>query len=216
MEPSRKRQEAEQKFPNLHEAVEAGDLSAVDDFLRQGADIGELDSRGAPPLQIAAARGHLEIAHLLVDHGADVNFLIMGGGTPLSGAARCLKPRIVEFLLSKGAQTDKRGGNGLFPLHCPFQPDVAAVRQQLECIRLLAANGADINARSDFGSTPLMKAAWFGNNDAAVELLRLGADPTLRDNRGRTAAMMAFERGHDELAHLLKCRAGASEGVDPG
>lgn len=207
----KKRRESAQKFANLHEAVEAGDLSAVTSLLLNGANASQVDDRGAPPLHIAAARGHLEIARLLVDNGANVDFLIEGGGSPLAGAARCLKPKLVEFLLSRGAHASKRGDGGVCALHCPFQPDVVAIDEQLACIRILIANGARINERTDSGSTPLMRAAWFGNTEAVEELLRLGADPTLQDIRGRTAAMMAFERGHDELAQLLKRRADKEE-----
>ena len=192
------------EFQTLHEAVEAGDVEAVKRLISNGAKVGELNDHRAPPLQYAAARGHLEIARILVDNGADVNFLIEGGGTPLMGAATCLKPKLIEFFLSKGAQPNKKGDGGLFPLACPFQPDVAAVDKQIECIRLLVSGGSRINERTDSGATPLMKAAWFGNRHAAEELLRLSANPKLKDNRGRTAAMLAFERGHDDLAKLLK------------
>jgi len=156
-----KRRETESKFANLHGAAEAGDLTAVRRLLRDGADVGELDGRGAPPLQIAAARGHLEIAGILVSKGADVNFLIEKGGTPLMGAAACLKPKLVEFLLSKGALPNKKGDGGRFPLCCPFQPDVAAVVEQLECIRLRIAAGASADEQTESGGTPLMHAAWF-------------------------------------------------------
>lgn len=188
----------------LNEAAEVGDIKAVKQLINAGADVRALDGHGAPPLQLAVARGHVEIARILVENGADVNFLIEEGGTPLMGAAHCLKPRSIEFLLSKEAQPNKKGYGGRFPLICPFQPDVAAVDQQIECIRLLVSAGAIINMRTDTGFTPLMKAAWFGNTQATEELLRLGADPKLKDNRGRTAAMLAFERGHDELANFLK------------
>jgi ankyrin repeat protein len=201
---SNRHQEPTEKFQTLHEAVDAGDVEAVKRFISKGAKVDELNEHGVPSLLYAAARGHLDVARILIDKGADVNFLIEEGGTPLMGAARCLKPRLIEFLLSKGAQPNKRGDGGLFPLACPFQPNVEAVDKQIECIRLLVSAGAGINDRTDSGATPLMNAAWYGNTLAAEELLRLGADPELRDNRGRTAAMMAFERGHDELAKLLK------------
>jgi len=196
--------EPEKEFQSLHEAADVGDVEGVRRMIGDGAKINGLNYLGAPPLQYAAARGHLDIARILVDNGADVNFRIEKGGTPLMGAASCLKPRSIEFLLSKGADPNKKGDGGLFPLACPFQPDVAAVDKQIECIRLLVSAGARINERTDSGGTPLMKAAWFGNTQAAEELLRLGADPKLKDNRSRTAAILAFERGHDELANLLK------------
>ena len=119
-------------------------------------------------------------------------------------ASACLQPTLVQFLLSSGAQPNKLGQGGRSPLECPFQPDVFAVARQLQCIDLLVANGAKINQRTDDGGTPLMSAAWFGNKEAVDRLLKLGADATLYNNRGRTAAMLAFERGHDELAKLLK------------
>ena len=109
-----------------------------------------------------------------------------------------------QFLLSNGADPNKKGIDGRFPLACPFQPDVAAVDKQIECIRLLVSAGARVNERDDSESTPLMHAVWSGNTQAVKELLRLGADPGLRDNDGKTAAMIAFERGHYELAKLLK------------
>lgn len=202
-----KRQTSEVKFTSLHEATEVGDYAAVQRLLRDGLNANAQDGRDATALHIAAAHGYLEIAKLLIDSGADVDFLIEEGGTPLMAASARFKPRMVEFLISNGAQPNKNGLDGRFPLVCAFQPDVVFVKEQIECIRSLIKHGAKVNECTDSGATPLMKAGWFGNMEAAEELLRLGADPTLRDNRGRTAAMMAFERGHDELAQLLKRRA---------
>jgi uncharacterized protein len=81
------------------------------------------------------------------------------------------------------------------------------VREQLECIRLLVAHGARVNERTDLGGTALMSAAWFGNREAVDELLRLGADSACRDYRGKTASVLASEKGYDELAKLLQDNA---------
>lgn len=52
-------------------------------------------------------------------------------------------------------------------------------------IDMLGKAGADLNARTNWGSTPLAYAA-SGNNAAAIVALRShGADPALADNRGR-------------------------------
>lgn len=201
-----KRREPKTRFVTLHEAVEAGDFNAVQQFLRDGTDPNAQDGRDATALHIAAAHGHLEIAKLLIESGANVDFLIEEGGTPLMAASARLKPEMIEFLISRGAQPNKKGHDGRFPLACPFHFGVVLVNEQLECIRGLVAHGANVNERTDTGGTPLMKGAWFGNREAVEELLKLGADPTLRDDRGRTAAMLAFERGHDDLAQLLKQR----------
>jgi ankyrin repeat protein len=193
---------------SLHEAVKIGDLPAVQKIIAAGVDVAEPDGRGAPALQLAAARGHLEIARLLIKSGADVNFVTEGMGTPLMGAAACLQPDMIKLLICHDADPNKKGFDGRFPLICPYRPGALAVDRQLKCIRLLVANGANVNERAADGGTPLMSAAWFGNNAAAVELLRLGADPSLRNANHETAAMRAAERGHEDLAKHLKPKFG--------
>jgi len=204
MEFWNKRREPHLEFASLHEAVEAGNYAAVHGFLRNGIDANAQDGRDATALHIAAACGRVEIGKLLIEYGADVDFLIDEGGTPLMAACAFSQAGMVEFLISKGAQPNKKGEGGRSPLQCSFQPDVIAVDEQLECIDLLVKSGAIVNDRTDSGNTPLMTAAWFGNREAVEELLRCGADAKLRNNGGETAAMLAFERGHDELAKFLK------------
>ena len=194
-------------FANIHDAVEAGDLANVEKFLNEGVAADAQDGRGATALHIAAARGHFEIAKVLIGEGADVNFLIVEGGTPLMAACSQTRPNLVQLLLMKGAEVNKKGHNGRSPLSCVFRPSVTLVHEQIECIRLLASYGVDLNGRTTDGGTPLMDAVWFGNREGVEELLALGADAALRDNVGKTAAMLAFERGFDDLAHLLKAHA---------
>jgi len=198
------------KFGSLHEAVEAGDLAAVQAFVRGGTDPNAQTANGATPLHLAAARGRLEIARFLIDSGSEVDFLIDEGGTPLMSAAAAVQPALIELLLSKGAQPGKKGNGGRSPITCLFQPAVVSMDNQLKCLGLLVERGAAVNDPSDSGLTPLMNAAWFGNLEAAKELLKQGADSSLKDQRGRTAAALAFERHHDSLAQLLAASAGES------
>jgi ankyrin repeat protein len=58
--------------------------------------------------------------------------------------------------------------------------------------RLLAA-GADIDAQTDFGDTPLIGACAKGNDAIARLLVERGADPGLADQEGRTARERAPE-----------------------
>jgi hypothetical protein len=59
------------------------------------------------------------------------------------------------------------------------------------------ANGADKNALSPRGGTPLTLAASAGHLDVIKMLLRSGANPNLADRRGKTPLMHAV--GHDWL-----------------
>lgn len=202
-----RRKKAKPQYSSIHHAVDAGDAIAVEELLEYGADVDSQDGRRATPLHIASGCGYLEIAKILIDHCASVDFLIDEGGTPLMAACSKTRPHLVELLLSNGADPNKKGLNGRSPLKCVFQPNVIRVEDQLICIQLLAKHGAIVDAAADDGTTPLMSAAWFGNREGVEALLSLGANSSLRDSRGRTAAMLAFERRFDELAILLKKRS---------
>jgi CubicO group peptidase (beta-lactamase class C family) len=74
--------------------------------------------------------------------------------------------------------------------------DVAAVQARIE-------EGADLDARDPFGSTPLMIAATFGRAEAAEALLAAGADPDLRNADGGTALHGAAFLCHEEVVRTL-------------
>lgn len=70
---------------------------------------------------------------------------------------------------------------------------------------LLLAEGAGVDrAQHANGMTALHIAAWWGQEDAAACLLAAGANPVIVDMRGRTAAALAEERGHDTLAAMVR------------
>ena len=52
--------------------------------------------------------------------------------------------------------------------------------------------------------TPLMRAAYKGHPKICAMLLALGADPSLKDEGGRTALDCARERNKPECAALLQ------------
>lgn len=67
----------------------------------------------------------------------------------------------------------------------------AAANGNVETIRRLIKDGADVNALDDSGTTPLIYALVFGYKEAIIELLECGADPYVEDPVGRNA----FDRG---------------------
>jgi len=72
------------------------------------------------------------------------------------------------------------------------------------CVRLLLeAKAIEVNAKSNTGWTALHWAACHGYLAIAKRLLEGGADPTLRDNQGKTAIDLARENGKSEVVALL-------------
>jgi ankyrin repeat protein len=79
-------------------------------------------------------------------------------------------------------------------------------------LRLALANGADLEARSNFSNksdmTPLMLAASGGHLEAVELLLEAGADPSARTESSATARTLAQEAGHQDIAALLDEHSG--------
>ena len=63
--------------------------------------------------------------------------------------------------------------------------------------------GADVNAASPNGSTPLMMAAQYGSEDGVKLLLAGGADPKRRNQRDLKASDFARLAGRENLATAL-------------
>ena len=67
--------------------------------------------------------------------------------------------------------------------------------------------GAQVDSRSEKGTTPLMRAAVGGSVPAIRCLIAFGADVTLKDKAGATAERFAVKYGNNEARDVLKERA---------
>jgi len=81
---------------------------------------------------------------------------------------------------------------------------VAASNGSLEEVERLLGEGADINASSDNGMTPLILASWNGHTKVVALLLREGADVAAKTKEGSTALTLASERNHKQVITLLR------------
>ena len=83
----------------------------------------------------------------------------------------------------------------------------------LAVVDLLLARGAPINSTANHhGMAPLHLAAIGGHPDVVARLLEKGADPAIKDKRGRTALAHAIKLQREVVRPLLV--AGSSEASD--
>jgi ankyrin repeat protein len=86
----------------------AGQHSEIADLLlRSGASV-EGKALGVTTLHLAASKGYLELAEVLLQHGADVNAQANSRGqlvTPLAAGIRAKQDKMAEFLKSRGGRT---------------------------------------------------------------------------------------------------------------
>ena len=64
-------------------------------------------------------------------------------------------------------------------------------------------NGANVNAKSNYGRTALMEAARYGRTKTAELLLKHGADVNAKESDGSTALIWAICYGYTETAEVL-------------
>ena len=85
---------------------------------------------------------------------------------------------------------------------------IATVSDDKAVAELLLANKAEVNAKTDDGSTPLHSAAEDGYTDIVELLLVNRAEVNAKDNYGRTPLHHAALMGRKDVAELLRQHGG--------
>lgn len=121
----------------------------------------------------------------LVRKGADLNYVDPNlGRTPLYAACISDRVRAIEALVQHGADPNKR-----FTYRSPVdgrtEADVTALMYAVspEAAMVLISAGADVNAADATGTTPLMRAGFYGRPAVVSVLLRAGARPLARQTK---------------------------------
>lgn len=179
-------------------AARAGRVERVVALLQEGAKVNSRDRNGDSPLNMATAKGNAALTDALLKAGADVNLANLAGVTPLMGAAFSGDAEIVRKLLAAGAKID--------PLDRVKKnaATYAAGNGCRECLLALIRAGTPVNTPLENDLTLLMWAAAYGHESSVRLLLDQGADRSLKDLRGKTAADMAREGHHQNVVTLLE------------
>ena len=181
---------------DFFDAVNRDDDRSVRRLLERGFDPNSVDAKGQTALGIAMRDECLRVAEALMAHPSiRPDQANAHGETPLMLAAIQGRRDWVERFLARGGALNRTGWT---PLH------YAASGPSPDIVKLLVDRGAILDAPSPNRSTPLMMAAGYGAIDGADLLLRLGANPTLRNDAGLTAADFARRAGRDSLVERIE------------
>lgn len=150
----------------LYVAVCVKDIELSKLLIDNGADVNLLGEYSllpflpknlkSSPINVASARGYLEIVKLLLERGCNPNvYISYGSNTPLGSAAENGHLDVMMALLEGGADPSYQG-EGWFSTSPLF---TAVVENQLEAVKLLVEAGANINSHNGLlGATPLHAA----------------------------------------------------------
>ncbi|XXG97150.1 ubiquitin-binding protein cue5 [Hypoxylon texense] len=216
----------------LHQATIYGNSFVLNVGLSRGVEVNRTDVYGRVPLHYASMHGRLDMLERLlqadpttidlIDHDNFtplIHAIIHGHFTcverllattsrldpvsetdhiPLNLACEHGSLDIVKLLLQHGAQI-LPDAEGLYPQHL-----VARSGQTPQLLRLLQEYGADLDQVDKlYGWTPLVHAASEGNVPCLEELLNVGADPNIVDEKDFPAMYYAAWEGHLECMQKL-------------
>jgi len=168
----------------IQSVVNKGNTDALNKLIKAGADITVKDGVSNSLLHLAVYYRFLPCAEILLNNGADINAKTRSGSTPLEYCNNFLNG--LKFLIPRGAE-----GN----LSRMIQT-VVTYNYNIEILKLLAENGADINAIDSYTGKSLLFRAVEGGNRAIFEfLLSKGADVTQKDITGKTLLHAAAAYG---------------------
>ena len=185
-------------YEDFFVAILRDDGDAITALLRRGFDPNTRDPKGQVGLTIALQNGaNKAVAALLASRRLNVEARNAKDESPLMMAAIKGNVEAVKALIARDADVNKTGWT---PLHYAAS---AGSPQHAVIISLLLENHAYIDAASPNGTTPLMMAAHYGSTEAVQLLLDEGADPTLKNQLGLTAADFALRVSRTESAERI-------------
>lgn len=186
----------------LYEAMKAKSIKIVKYLLAKGADLNFLDQKTRSPLDFAIGEHFPEYAKLLVEMGATA-MSTDGDGQPLHVAARWC-PEILGPLIDRGADVNCRDAYDETPLH------IACSEGNLEAVKLLIGNGADLEAKSSrWNESILLSGAH--NPEIVKYLLKLGVAVNVKNNSGETPLQKAAYYNRPKSVELLLKHGGKLE-----
>ena len=154
-------------------------------------------------LLVAAGSGNLDKVKELLQTVKGPNVSNEFGYTALMSASGSYRIDVIRFLLEVGADPLVKSRDGITALHAAVGSSPSLPETQRESVTLLLEAGAEVDARTNTGVTPLMNAAWFGCELAIVELLRYSPNLSLVNEEGKTAVHLARQRKHSSIVTIL-------------
>ncbi|KAM3935712.1 uncharacterized protein RB166_002855 [Leptodactylus fuscus] len=186
----------------LRAAAWGGHTEVVDSLLAFGAQPDTSGPDGRTALRAAAWGGHEGPIKALIRAGAEVDHVDVEGRTPLMAAAYMGHCTVAGILLESGANVNKCDvdGRSALAVACLCVP---TGQRHPQLVSVLLEHGADPELQDNEGLTPLLVAAYEGQEEVAELLLEAGANPDRSGKDQMTPLLAAASGGHAETVRVL-------------
>jgi ankyrin repeat protein len=191
----------DEKAAQLFAAVSAVDRKAVRKLLEEGVSPNVRDAGGNTPLMVAASKGNLTIAGMLLGRGADVNAVNNSGETALNSAF-AVHDDVTRLLLASNADplvvTHPR------PLQRLMFTAVASGSEK--AVDALLGAGVQPTVKNTNNETLLYVAAQSGDAAMVKKMIALGVSPNATTNKGFSPLRVAMGNQNPALEkEYLEC-----------
>lgn len=178
----------------LLRAACVGDVQAIHHIMSVGyCDVDQSDKNGRNALHWAVARGHLQVAEVLVTtYHASLDIVTHDSESPLMLAVLTNRLDIVKTLVSYGAQLQHTNQQGASALH------LAAGLGQVDLVAELIGQGAWAELEDNEGESPLFYAIRESHLPVVELLLQHGASAVHPNNDGETPLSLAQECSNND------------------
>lgn len=196
----------------LMQACKTGNIEIMQFLLECGADINKQDPwtvlTALEKVLVGNNGRRFELALFLVDHGADIH---------VSNSSYSLVERsliifededskktidqgfeLFQYLLINGASIEPRNGNHNILTFAARRGNIQAVEYMID-MDVFSINDQDAD-----GKTALIAAVEKGRYELAELLIKMGADPEINDNEGKSAIDYASEKKDSEMLRILQ------------
>ena len=185
----------------IHAAAKTGSIRKLKILIENGADFNAVDADGNSISHYASnCKNGRPLMKYLAESGFDLDVQNKKKITPMIYAVICDNQNVLEYLIDEKVGINNRDQEGNTPLH------TYSWRGEIEIVKKLLANGADVNAKNFEGKTALHIAA---NEKMVILLLENGAKMHELDQFGKSP----FFYFHRRLSANLKIRF-IDEGAD--
>ncbi len=198
-------------------------------LIEKGADVNIQDKQNDPVIHWTAYYGEYELTKLLLDNKAKTNLKSIHSDGVMHVALKEWQDSIVDLLMSYNVKLNNVSkeqyeivqavkANSLKNLKRTLKSNLvnskdasgtpilitAASNGNLDIVKYLLQNGADINNMNPVGHTALNRAVFFGNEEMAHFLIAQGADVAKTDDRFMLPPLIAaIRKNRNELAKVL-------------